>query len=268
MIEDSGDEFTRLAQARDMLRAPTIIGAREMARAASVKTAFLVEGAVPARDLTIITAPPGSMKSWLAYDLALAVVHGRSWLGFQAPLQGKALILNYDNPTAEVGRRMMRLGMTDGDEGKIFFHSVDVGLRLRLPGDGPTLQGLVELLQPRIILIDSMRQSHTADENDSKEMGEVMAQAKSLYAWGASVVIVHHSAKGGAGARGSGEIDGSVTCHISIQDDIAYWQKHRSWEQRPAEMPPWEDGLRFEVTDQGDTTTVRRAAGRPRKGKP
>lgn len=261
------DGLESLAEADELCRPPTIIGAAALAAKASIKTAFLVEGAIPSRDITIITAPPGSMKSWLAYDLVMATVRGRPWLGFQAPQQGSGLVLNYDNPTSEVGRRFLRLGMGPEDEGRLHFHSVDVGLRLQLPGHYRNLLAVVERLQPKIIMIDSMRQSHTNDENDSKQMGEIMGQLKSLYAFGASVIICHHSTIGTGRTRGSGEIDGSVTCHIALDGDTARWEKHRSWEQRPPEMPPWEEGIRFAVTDAGELTHVTRLPPRERKRK-
>lgn len=256
-MSDEAD-FQLDRKADELCRPPTIIGAAAMARAASLKTAFLIEGAIPSRDLTIMTAPPGSMKSWLVYDLVMAVVRGRSWLGFDAPAAGKALVLNYDNPVGEVGRRFTRLGLSAQDEGKIFFHSVDVGLRLQLPENYDNLLAVVRHLDPAIIMIDSMRQAHTSDENDSQDMGKIMGQLKGLYAWGAAVVVCHHSTIGTGRTRGSGEIDGSVTCHITLEGDTARWEKHRSWEQRPPTMPAWEEGVRFGVRDVGDRTVVDR----------
>jgi hypothetical protein len=261
------NDAEQLHRADELCQPPWIIGAAQMLRAASLKTSFLIEGAVPARDLTMITAPPGSLKSWLAYDLCLAVVQQREWLGIGIPATaGSALVLNFDNPTAECGRRFMRLGMRPDDP--IHFHSVDVGMRLLLPDAHDDLLAIVEKLMPRVILIDSMRQAHTAEENSSKEMGQVMAMCKSLYAYGAAVVVVHHSTKGsGSAARGSGEIDASVTAHISVDGDVAYWLKHRSWEQRPPTMPGWDEGVRFEVADIGDRTFVRRLPARERRKK-
>ena len=261
------DDIEQLHRGEELCRPPTITGAADMLRAAALKAAFLVDGAIPARDLTLITAPPGSLKSWLAYDLCLAVAQpGRSWLGIAEPAHGAALVLNYDNATAECGRRFKRLGMKPSDP--IHFHSVDVGQRLRLPEHHEDLLAVVEKLSPRVVLIDSMRQAHTADENSSKEMGEVMAACKSLYAFGAAVVIVHHSAKGNsAAARGSGEIDASTTAHISVEGDVATWLKHRSWEERPSTMPAWEVGVRFAVEDRGDSTYVVRLPARERPAK-
>lgn len=261
------DEAEQLHRAEELCQPPWIVGAAQMLRAASAKTAFLIEGAIPARDLTMITAPPGSLKSWIAYDLCLAVAQQREWLGIGVPAApGSALVLNFDNPTAECGRRFMRLGMRPDDA--IHFHSVDVGKRLLLPDDHEDILAIVEKLQPRVVLIDSMRQAHTAEENSSKEMGIVMAMCKSLYGYGASVIVVHHSVKGNGGAaRGSGEIDASITAHISVDGDVARWAKHRSWEVRPPTMPPWEEGVRFAVEDVGDRTFVRRLPPRERRKK-
>ena len=95
---------------------------------------------VPSRAITLLLGPPGSGKSWLAYSLALAVARGDRWLGIEPPArQGPVLILNYDNPTPEMGRRFKKLGMTAADP--IWFHSVDRG-QLTMPASAGILSAM------------------------------------------------------------------------------------------------------------------------------
>lgn len=283
MIDESTEELRAQLTAAELCQPPHLIGPREMLRAANVRPAWLVPDMVPARDLTLITGAPGVMKSWLAYDLARAVAQGGTWMGVKVssptgPSQGdnvgprgegdcKVLVLNFDNSTAECGRRFMRLGLSVADP--IRFHSVDVGQRLRLPESAEALSAVADALRPSLIVIDSLRQSHTCDENSSKEMMGVMDQLKRLYACGAAVIVVHHSGKtpgATSKSRGSEEIDASATAVIHITNDEdgvsrAWWAKHRCWSMTDAQAEKF-----FRVEDRGDLTLIT-PAGKPDKKK-
>ncbi len=278
MADDATEELIAQATAENLCKPPHIIGPREMLRMATLRPTWLIPDMVPARDLTLITGAPGVMKSWLAYDLARAVAQGGTWMGVQVtpPMRPHgadvgnevaALVLNFDNSTAECGRRFMRLGLAATDP--IRFHSVDVGQRLRLPEAAESLAAVADALRPRLIVIDSLRQSHTCDENSSKEMMVVMDQLKRLYACGAAVVVVHHSGKtvgAHSKSRGSEEIDASATAVIHVTDDDgtprAEWAKHRCWAMTEAAERKW-----FQVVDRNDLTIITPAPKPERKGK-
>ena len=249
---------------RHLTQPPTIVGPRAMLQAAKISTPFLVPGMIPAGAITLMVGEPGAKKSWLAYGLAIATAQGGKWLGRATTPQGASrnvLILNYDNPTNECGRRFARLGMAEDDP--IYFHSVDVD-PLRLPTHADDVLAIAQALRPSLVVIDSLRQAHDADENSSKEMAAVMSSFKALRSGGCSVVIVHHAGKSAltmsavGSARGSGEIVASADAQINVakseQDDIdvAVWAKHRSWP-----MPMADESLEFEVADDGDATHVR-----------
>jgi RecA-family ATPase len=202
----------------------------------------------------MIIGAPHTAKSWLAYDLALSVATGRMWLGIAPDVTGRVLICNYDNPEPEVGRRFKRLGMTAADP--IHFHSC-LSAPLQLPRATDELAGIVSRLRPVLIVYDSFRQAHTADENDSGEMADLMGRIKRIGTRsGAASVIVHHVAKASEGAitsRGAGEIDGSADARIVVAGDTATWTKHRTWPMKPADEP-----IHFEVVDVGEATQLRR----------
>jgi RecA-family ATPase len=268
-VDDDTAEIIRYEIAQELCRPPTIVGAREVLAMASARPAWLVPEMVPAKDLTLITGAPGAKKSWLAYALALAVAQGQPWVWSATAVQGRVLALNYDNSTAECGRRFKRLGMQASDP--VLFHSLDMQAPLRLPEKAKELTAIVDHLRPTLVLVDSLRQAHTADENSSKEMMVVMAALKRLYACGAAVVVVHHSGKtvGAASkSRGSEEIDASATAVIHVAGDTecpsATWAKHRSWH-----LPERNATRHFRVIDVGDETRVEAAqAPERRKGPP
>lgn len=257
---DQDEALAWEALKEDLLKPPTIIGARAMLAAADLDPLFLVREAIPAGAITLFVGIPGAKKSWLAYALALETARAGEWLGRAVTPCGvthNVLVLNYDNSTAECGRRFKRLGMRPDDP--IFFHSVEVGA-LRLPTKRHELRAIAAALKPSLIIGDSFRQSQEADENSSKEMAEVMSCYKDLTANGCAVVVIHHASKSdlatGLGkARGSGEIPASADAVVIVskeeEHDVATWDKHRCWE-----MADTEASVPFELVDDGDETRL------------
>lgn len=248
-------ELSWVEEVQALLRPPTIIGARQLRAYAELRTDFLIPNAIPAHAITLMIGVPGSGKSWLAYALAMSTIHGEEWLGIEPERTGRVLVLNYDNPTPEAGRRFVRLGLEDKDEGQFFIHSVEQGA-LRLPEASAQLHAIANELRPTLVLVDSFRQSHTGDENSSQEMALVMGHLKGIAQLGAAVVVVHHSVKSseasGVGkARGTTEIPASADAVIEVTGDTADWSKHRSWA-----MAADEERLGFEIVDRGVRTFV------------
>lgn len=241
---------------------PSLIGAAAMLKLASTETKFLVHRAIPASAITLVMGEPGCGKSWFCYGLAMAVARGESWISYPVCEAGSVLVLNYDNPTNECGRRFLRLGMRDDD--RIFFHTYqDTVEMLRLPKHAEELRAIVAKVLPSLILVDSFRQAHDCDENSSEKMAIVMRELKSLATMGAAVVALHHTPKGGdtaATARGSGEIFGSADCALlltgSAEEDgraLVTYKKARSWKQTRDEVTN-----AFEVKDKGARSWIER----------
>src|SRR4051812_44807051 len=89
-----------------IIKPPILIGPREVLAAAKTTPDFLVDQRVPRGAITMLAGPPGSSKSWLAYDLAISLAQGGGqWIGrplASRPGRERVLILNYDNPTPEL----------------------------------------------------------------------------------------------------------------------------------------------------------------------
>lgn len=236
--------------------------AGDLLASAKLEPDWLVPGAVPAGAVSFFVGKPGAAKSWLAYDLACAVVQQRDWLGFGVPTAGlnpSALILNLDNPHAECGRRFLRLGLTP--EAALWVHSwgahsppEPLPAVLQLPDGFDPLQTMIYALRPSLIVIDSLRQMHTGDESSSQEMALIMSQVKRFALWGAAVVIVHHTRKGDGSMRGSTEIEATADSITDIEREDAQvslvsWRKTRGWEMV-------ESSMTIRVVDEGDYTRV------------
>jgi RecA-family ATPase len=242
-----------------LIGSPAVASSRALLARASDQTDFVIHEAIPV-GLTLMLGVPGSSKSWLAYDLAMAVARNRDWLGKRncLPGPGGVLVLNFDNPTPECGRRFKRLGLQDSD--RVWFHSthgLDESQALLLPQSAPLLLGLVHRLGISLVVCDSLREAHTADENSSADMRPIMQQLRALAPVGkrAAVVVVHHTAKGDStgvlSARGSTVIPAAVDACIHCQGDSAAWTKHRGWK-----LDPRGGVVRFELSDPTGSTTA------------
>lgn len=248
----------------DKIAANYCVTGDQLLDTAELEPPWLVPGAVPLGGLTFFAGVPEAAKSWLAYDLAVSVLTGKPWLGFPlAPVTRRVLVLNYDNPSGELARRMRLLGLPRGSD--ILFHSF--GLHkidepwpsvLTLPVAEPALRQLVYSFRPTLILVDSLRQAHDLKEESSSDMALVMRQLKGLYSYGAAVVCIHHLRKPGGDTRqkpttiqddidamrGSTEIRAAADAIVLVKDSIAYWAKTRGWVMAEREHP-------FTLTDAG-----------------
>lgn len=235
---------------------------------AKLHTDFVIDQALPEQGIGIIAGRPESRKSWLAYDAAIAVARGRPWLGFDVPQKGPAMILNFDNPPQELRRRLLRMGVKPND--RIICHSPAAHLpiakrlpaALHLPMAMQLLMRLIDHVQPRIVVVDSYRQSHTLEEHSSADMAFVMSCFKQLTWNECAVLIVHHlrkrpadKKKGGDDddeepLRGSVEIEASADSIMLTEPGLLKLHKTRGW--RPTKLAET-----FIVEDYNNDTRTR-----------
>jgi hypothetical protein len=235
-----------------------LVSSATLLATAKLEPDWLVPNAIPAGGVTFLVGRPGAMKSWLAYDLTVAVTQQRPWLRFGAPRtigSPSALILNFDNPGSECARRFLRLGLRPTDAA--MFHSLGAhrppeGLPaiLQLPHGFTPLEAMVAAYKPDLIVVDSLRQAHLSDESSSQEMAVVMSQLRQLSGFGGAVVVVHHTRKNDGAMRGSTEIEAAADAIIDVDDHVATWRKTRGWELKDASVT-------FMLEDEGDLTFLR-----------
>ncbi len=239
--------------------------------AAQLEPDWLVPYAIPKGSVSFFVGAPGSSKSWAAYDLALAAVQQRDWLGLGVPRAGvapSALVLNYDSPHLEFCRRMLRMGFKLGDA----LHVHSFGSHnppdpyppvLQLPEAFDPLYAIVYAFRPSIIVVDSLRQATTADENNSQEMARVLMQFKQFAALGASVIVIHHASRNNKQMRGSTEIEASADGiaffeSINQSDSLVSWNKTRGWVMsEPSRVMRLVDEGQTAELPKGDRTYVR-----------
>ena len=160
---------------------------------------YLLEGLIPEGKVVMFFAEGGSVKSWAAYALGIAVADGVPWLGEYDVKQGKVVYVDYEDGRYEFQRRRMLLmqGRLD-DTPDLGYVYADCDLL------NPETWREFARLGVRLVIIDSLTMATPidADEN-TKEILPVLKNA-GLYTeitGTGTVLFIHHANKSG-GMRG------------------------------------------------------------------
>lgn len=178
---------------------------------------WLVDGWLPTDSVTWLVGPPSSGKSFVAVSLALSVASGVAW--HDVPVrQGKAIYVAAEG----VGGMWSRVRAWE----KTHHDAKPVNDCLFLPTDVQVADELAwwdfiekcMTVMPGLIVLDTQaRISVGMEENSSKEMGLFVHRIEALRrATGACVLVVHHSGKNGASARGSSALFGAASAEITV----------------------------------------------------
>jgi putative DNA primase/helicase len=182
--------------------------------------AWRVRGVLPTVGVAALFGPSASGKSFLGFDLAAHVAEGREWFGHRvtaAPVVYVAL-------EGEAGFKL-RADAWEQAHGR----TLPGGLRLvlqgfKLAGDVPDLAAaiLAAVGAGAVVFVDTLnRAAPLADENSSRDMGEILEGVKELQKLTAGlVVLVHHTGKDAArGLRGHSSLFAALDAALEVSRD-------------------------------------------------
>lgn len=177
--------------------------------------AWRVRGVLPATGLAALYGPSASGKSFLAFDMAAAIAEGRRW--FDCRVEPAPVV--YCALEGEAGFKL-RAQAWEVSRGR----ALPSGLRMMLqpfkltaPEDVIDLAAVVPA--GAVVVLDTLnRAAPTADENSSRDMGEILEAAKTLQAaCGGLVLLVHHTGKDSArGLRGHSSLFAAMDAAIEV----------------------------------------------------
>jgi RecA-family ATPase len=200
---------------------------------------WLVQGILPAGGLLNIYGPPKEGKTYAALGLALALTGGASsWLEWEIPStsHGPVAYLQLDMPRAAFITETLehRLIRNNHDISGIAFADQNLDhfpAPFNILGDGyGWLKNAVQQLQPKAVIVDTLRDAHGADENDSGIMRNVVAAFRTATTIdevnSPALVFISHSKKTQgdlqvdlmAGNRGSNFVAGKMDTVMRVQD--------------------------------------------------
>jgi RecA-family ATPase len=208
---------------------------------------------IPRGGLGYFVGATGSGKSFLLWEIALAVANDRPVVErFKVPLS-RALIIDAENsPILTHPRVQAMMCGRDEDEGADSFGNMTYrhwpGLDLLKPRHVRKLRRLIEEGNYDLVGFDSMRRIQSGDENDSKAMAAVGRVLRDIASLGPAVIVIHHLRKPKEGlsnfihgARGSGDILANADFAIEFRNKGN--NQYRVQDAKPprwgAPMQPW-----------------------------
>jgi hypothetical protein len=183
-----------------------------------------LKGIFPYEGLAALFGPSASGKSFLIFDLGVAISEGVDWFGIRTT---KSTVI-YVALEGESGFRN-RVAAWELDNGRSLpsdMFMVMQPFHITKPEDVVELAAVVP--QGSVVIVDTLnRAAPTSDENSSKEMGEILESCKRLQKLiGGLVILIHHTGKDTTrGARGHSSFFAALDGAIEVERPAT----QRSW---------------------------------------
>ena len=185
-----------------------------------VEIKMFVQDLIPFGSIVAFTGDSSSFKTFLLQSLAGHALTGTPWLGHFETAKGKVLIVDEENPLPFTRERFGLMGTPASNELVLLVQS---GFMLDAKGHLETLKSYVDVMQPSLIIFDSLVDIHQKEENSS-EMNSLFKSIRAeLLTPDRVIIVIHHhrkvqvgqSRKASSNIRGSTAIRGAVDVHIA-----------------------------------------------------
>lgn len=176
---------------------------------------WIVKDLIPVGGMVNLYAKPKVGKSYLMLSIIEAILEGQpSWYGFDICKTGNIAYLQIDTPREEWADRIkrMRERLLDRPQRNTFFLA-DMWQTPNFPfnilnPDGTELawlKGEMDRLKPILVVIDTLREVHSGDENDNTVMRNVVASiikaCRGEVGSPTGIVLISHQRKDGIQAQ-------------------------------------------------------------------
>lgn len=159
---------------------------------------WLVEPLLPVGGSILLYGDPKVGKSFAALQLAAALTEGRDWLGFRCPQARKVVYIQLDTPRSLWAERVEKLTSTFPSLNSTLF--ADRETLQTFPFDilrddhWILLKEAMIPLNADVVIIDTLKESHSTNENEASEMQVVIARLEAAVK-PAALVLVSHARK-------------------------------------------------------------------------
>lgn len=188
---------------------------------------WLIKDVFPKSPVVMLCGQPGSLKSFMALDLAKRLSDGLPLPGLGRPTEKIPVVYVAGEGMYGLPARIRSMDL--GQSSMLFLPG-----RLDITDDETYMQlrELVEQdLQGGFMVLDTLsRISSIEDENSASEMNKVMGRLEDLaeLGQGCTLLVLHHMTKTGASYRGSTAINASVSVMLEIKRDTLNAEKIRT----------------------------------------
>jgi len=158
---------------------------------------WVIEKLVPVGGLVNIFGKPKTGKSFVMLGICEAMANGApDWEGFAIKKHGPVAYLQVDTPREEWAERLLRMEWIT-PEAQNNFHLADMWqipnypMNILEPQTAEWLKSEMERMQPVMVVLDTLRECHGLDENDSTAMRNVISTIVGCCRPAAIVLITH-----------------------------------------------------------------------------
>jgi len=224
-------EILPVCKAKDLTKQPS-------------QQAWLIDSLWGHAAVGIIGGAPKCCKSWLGLDMAVSVASQTSCMGeFQVSAQGRALIFLAEDAAHDVRARIEAICAHRG----LNINNLDLyvitapTLRLDLISDQQMLTETVDILRPKLLVLDPLVRLHRLDENSASDISCLLGFLRGLQrSFSTAIVLVHHASKKHRAQPGQA-LRGSSDLH-AFGDSNAYLARRKdnlvlTFEHRAAKQP-------------------------------
>lgn len=163
------------------------------------KVEWIADGLIARNSIGFIVGLPETGKTWVMLDLAIEAARGGKWLGCFPVSQNKVLFIDQERFKGETKRRFKAVlsgkDLSPKDVPNLF---IKCGTSIKLDLDQSYAAFHKELLRikPNLVIVDSLATFHTKEENNRKDIQEVLERIKSLRnEFNCTFLFIHHENK-------------------------------------------------------------------------
>lgn len=178
----------------------------------NVKVEYLLDKLIPKGSITMLFGRGGIGKTSLCLQIGRSVAEGIPFAGLQT-IKTPVYYIDFENPLSVLKQRVEGLGKA---EGLYIWHLSGNPQPPRL--DTKEWE-LYKQLPAGLLIFDTLRASHLADENDSQDMAVIISRLKELREAGFTILLLHHTPKSNEGIyKGSTALLDLVDHCLSIEE--------------------------------------------------
>jgi len=175
-----------------------------------------LKGILPYEGLAAIYGPSTSGKSFLAFDLAVAIAEGNDWFGCRT-LKSTVIYVALEGESGFKNR----VAAWELKNGRFLPPNMFMVLQPFQITNPLDVEELVAVLpHGAVVIVDTLnRTAPNSDENSSKEMGEILQACKHLQGLiNGLIILVHHTGKDTSkGARGHSSFFAALDAAIEVE---------------------------------------------------
>jgi RecA-family ATPase len=178
-----------------------IIWEHELPNYVEEEKEWIIEKLIPTKSICILTGKRGTMKTFVALNMAYAVASGSDFLNKYTTRKGGIIYLDKENGIGIMKDRtaMVKKGM------ELIGKKLNIGficfsqLKIDKLGDMIAIEKVIETQKPLLLIVDTYRRGISFDENDAGEVSKLFVDTLRplVEKYDLSIILIHHDRKSG-----------------------------------------------------------------------